>query len=95
MTTLPLCFRCEHRARFHETGNGPKYECGDRGAIHSCYMYEPVAPMVMRRNDGDRRVSPGPWFLAARAHALSIAACKVRVVRRRAGWVQWKEPLKK
>jgi hypothetical protein len=49
---LGLCFRCEHRARFLEDRSGepprPRYQCGETTrAVCSCYMYEPVAPLIL------------------------------------------------
>jgi hypothetical protein len=68
---LPLCYRCEHRARYHETGHGPRCECGDtNSATCGCYMYAPVAPLVLRRSKGDRR------RFGYRTQAVSVAATK-------------------
>lgn len=69
-----LCYRCEHRARYHETGERPRFECGDIGtAFISCYMYIPVKPFVIKKDDGDKRDAFGPSFIAARCHAVDVA----------------------
>ena len=68
-----LCFRCEHRARFLETGHGPRCECQDRRqAVSSCYMYRPVWPVVLALNEGERRPLLAGWAFAGRAHAVRI-----------------------
>lgn len=75
-----LCFRCESRARFHEFGLASRYECAQPGAVRSCYMSRPAAPMVESVNDGDKRPVAAPWFVAARSHAVRLA-CGVTVLR--------------
>lgn len=51
-----LCFRCEHRARFHEVGSKPRYECGQIDeAVCGCYMYKPVIPLIIKPRDNDDR----------------------------------------
>jgi hypothetical protein len=68
---IGLCGRCENRARALETGSGPRFECSDFSSNkHSCYMYKPTAPILFKREAGDRR----PLLL----NALS---CKVEVIR--------------
>ena len=48
-----LCFRCEHRALFLETGARPRCECGDiKTSKGGCYMFKPCAPQVLTRVDG-------------------------------------------
>lgn len=71
---LGLCWRCEHRARAHETGLGPRYECTSfLQAVHGCYMYRPVCPVIIAPNAGDERPVGGPYLIAARAHFVRIA----------------------
>lgn len=51
-----LCFRCEERAKFHETGHAPRYECGEIDkAVNGCYMFKPVKPIVIKPRKGDER----------------------------------------
>ena len=50
-----LCYRCEHRALFWESGkkHHPRYECGEPESSKStCYMYQPVKPVVVARAEG-------------------------------------------
>ena len=68
-----LCWRCEHRARFHEFGHAARYECGQPWSVCSCYMYAPVAPMVQARNPGDKRDVHLPWVFSPRCTAVRIA----------------------
>ena len=55
-TMIPLCYRCEHRAQFLENGSRPRYQCGEIGeAVHGCYMFKPVKPLVLKPRDNDHR----------------------------------------
>lgn len=74
---LPLCHRCEFRARFLETGDQPRYECGQPGAVASCYMFAPVKPLVMEADNSDRRPLGGPWMISARRHAVALGDCEL------------------
>lgn len=68
----PLCFRCEFRAEFLETGHGPRWECQQSGAVNGCYMYRPVRPVVLARDRGDHRNMAAPWFVSARSHGIRV-----------------------
>ena len=47
-----LCYRCEYRAQFLETGRRPRFECGEiEKSKYVCYMYRPVKPIVLKRSD--------------------------------------------
>ena len=81
MTDLPLCYRCEHRALFHETGDQPRFECGASRASWTCYMYRPVRPLAVVANDGEERPIGGPWMLAGRVHAEKPAAVEMAAER--------------
>ena len=71
---VPLCHRCEHRARHLERGcDGPRYQCALSSAIISCYMYRPVVPLVIKSNKGDTRPLAGPGAFSSRAHAIAVA----------------------
>ena len=72
---MGLCFRCEHRARFLETGARPRCECGDKDcSVHSCYMFTPCRPVILTRAPGyeDREVGL-PAMLAPRLVASELA----------------------
>lgn len=67
-----LCFRCEHRARYLESGHAPRYECGQAAESKcGCYMYRPVSPVVMKPQDGDPR-PVGSGMLACRSEAVRV-----------------------
>jgi len=70
-----LCFRCEHRAEFLETGNRPRYECGDPTMnCLGCYMYLPVKPVVLEKLDpNDPRPQFSAPFISARSKFVAIA----------------------
>ena len=72
-SNIRLCFRCDWRAYFLENGHGPRYECQQpSNAVYSCYMYLPVLPVVMERNEGDDRPLQ-PAMLSARLRAKRVA----------------------
>lgn len=77
-----LCYRCEHRAEYLNdilnTGeNGyarrPRHECGLSISVHSCYMYGPVRPYILKPNEGEKRGLTWPSMISGRAHAVGIA----------------------
>ena len=69
-----LCFRCEYRARYLETGSGPRCECGmTTRSSYSCYIYTPVRPLSITANEKDRRFPLWPWMLSARCHSAGLA----------------------
>ena len=71
---MTLCRRCEHRAVGHATGEGPRYECTDFGTSKfSCYMYQPVKPVILKRQKGDRRPQFVGWMLSARSCFVEVA----------------------
>ena len=68
-----LCFRCEHRARYHETGRGPRCECqSEKQAVYSCYMYRPVNPVVLAPNEGDDRPMFAGSMFSGRSHFVRV-----------------------
>lgn len=74
---IALCFRCEHRATFHETKRQPRCECGNvTVGVHSCYMFRPTIPPVMEADKGDKRPAFGPWMIAGRTHAVGLLEVK-------------------
>jgi diphthamide synthase (EF-2-diphthine--ammonia ligase) len=65
---MGLCFRCEHRARFLETNIKPRFECGEYETIlHSCYMYRPVKPVILKKREGDKRPQFDSYIISARS----------------------------
>ena len=53
---LPLCYRCEHRAQFLESGRGFRCECQNpTTASYCCYGYQPMRPLLLRRAPRDKR----------------------------------------
>jgi hypothetical protein len=78
-----LCFRCEHRAEYlndklnageNEFFSSPRCECSQTGiSVHSCYMYRPVRPYILKANEGEKRGLTLPWMLSGRAHAVGVA----------------------
>lgn len=71
---IGLCFRCEHRAKFMESGRGPRSECKDSDScVSGCYMYRPVVPVVTAPNKGDNRNPYWPSLIAGRSRAVRVA----------------------
>lgn len=72
--SVGLCFRCEWRARFFETGSGPRCECGmTTRSSYSRYMYTPVRPIIITANKEDQRFPLWPFMLSARCHSVGLA----------------------
>ena len=67
-----LCFRCEHRAAFLETGIHPRFECGSSMAVHGCYCFMPCKPVAVAPIDGEKRPIFGPWMLAGRIQSYGL-----------------------
>ncbi len=45
-----LCFRCEYRAQYFESGHAPRMECGLPDTCKwACFMYKPVLPVIIGR----------------------------------------------
>jgi len=76
---IGLCHRCEHRVKFLEhRGAGrapcPRVQCGQTGAVVSCYMYRPVRPLILKKsNDDDPRPEIGPAMLTSRSTPIRSA----------------------
>ncbi len=70
-----LCFRCEHRANYLETGQAPRMECGSpEMCVGGCYMYKPVRPVVVeQQNPDDPRPIFGPPMLAGRVRFKRVS----------------------
>ncbi len=66
-----LCFRCEARAVFLETGSQPRFECGEITKSNiGCYMFKPCKPIIMKRDKGDPRPAHGGPMMGARMSAV-------------------------
>lgn len=78
---IGLCWRCEHRIRFLESGGKwhPRCECGtvyqkekdgekiiDGHNSHACYMYKPVKPVTLEKAQSGRPFIPGMSMITAR-----------------------------
>ena len=87
MDELRLCFRCEYRARFLETGEGPRYECKSKAdGVWSCYAYLPVSPYTTKPLDKkDKRPRHGPVMLSSREVIHEISDVNYKVVKKRNG----------
>jgi len=67
-----LCFRCEYRARFLETGERHRHECGDiLKSKSSCYMFMPCCPVVTKATPGWRPRFAGALF-STRENAVCV-----------------------
>lgn len=76
-----LCFRCEHRARFFENGRAPRCECGDiNSSKYGCYMYRPVSPVILKRDENDSRPQFGPAFISSRSYYDGIFETKNQII---------------
>ena len=89
---MGLCYRCEHRADFKETGRRPRYECGTDYAVVSCYMYQPVMPVILKKEKGDRRPQFGPAMISARSQAVGVSKFELDLHKTRNGVVLYWRP---
>lgn len=76
---MPLCYRCEYRARAWEekqkTGspNGPRSECSClESATVSCYMFRPVCSVILRKSDKTDKRPLSLGVLSARVNAVGV-----------------------
>lgn len=92
-----LCYRCEHRARFFETGRGPRYECQQpEMAVHGCYMYKPVKPLILKKQKGDKRPEFAGAMLSARQEYVGLPDFELNLAKVKDGKVlYWEPPPKK
>lgn len=66
-----LCYRCEYRAQYLEVGHAPRCECGSiKNANYSCYMYKPVKPVIIAKNEKDNRPQFAGSMFSARSHLI-------------------------
>jgi len=84
LKTKGLCWRCEHRILNIESDGQyqPRCECGDRNhSSCSCYMYRPVRPVALSRNEGDKRPRFVGYVISSRERAAeSQPELKLRVI---------------
>jgi hypothetical protein len=72
---LGLCYRCEHRARFLETGDHPRFECGmEKTASHCCYCFIPCKPIAVGPIKGEKRPIFAGWMFAGRIQSYGLVA---------------------
>jgi hypothetical protein len=69
-----LCWRCERRAVFHESGLKPRFECGEARAVGSCYMFMPTKPVAVGPIEGEKRPIFAGWLLAGRIQSHGLVA---------------------
>ena len=78
---MGLCFRCEFRARYLEKkqevgeATAPRFECHMvEQSVHSCYMFRPVKPLVIEKNDSEKQLPIdrpiGGGMIGSRIHAV-------------------------
>lgn len=89
--TYGLCYRCEHRALWNETQNHrPRFECGADISVRSCYMFQPIKPLVLEPNEKDNRPIFGPTMLSARMHSVGFIDMELEVIEVNTGYLlQW------
>ena len=76
-----LCYRCNHRSQYLDSLKGdnplehrPRSECGDiETSKYVCYMYEPVQPVILKKQKGDKRPRFAGWMLSAREEFVGLA----------------------
>lgn len=91
---MSLCYRCEHRARFFESGFRPRFECGAVDTSkYACYMYKPVAPCVLLADKNDDRPQFGPPMIASRSSFVRVAETELKVKEYEDGNVLYHEPV--
>jgi hypothetical protein len=75
-----LCFRCEYRAIFLETGSCPRSQCGDiKDTIHSCYQHRPVKPVSLLKDKKDKRPQFGPAIIASRSSYAGVSEFRLNL----------------
>jgi len=106
---VPLCHRCEHRALWYETKgtHRPRFECAGMElgqqvppAVYSCYMYQPIKPVVISSNKGDDRpLMPIFSHFSGRSSGVRVAAGTINIRKYKDGitwyWIPTKERDKK
>ena len=91
-----MCFRCEFRAKYLETGRRPRCECGDiKNSKVDCYMFIPCFPIKTEKADkSDPRPEHSAPIISARSRAIKLLDPKkddIRLVKTKSGFLTWKE----
>lgn len=74
-----LCWRCESRAKYHETGIASRCECGSDYSVIGCYMYKPVRPAILTpliKNDKRPRFAGA--MISSREQFVRVAEGKLK-----------------
>lgn len=87
-----LCWRCEWRAKYHETGSAPRCECGSQGAVCGCYMYRPVAPVALKQAPGDKRPRFAGAMFCSRERFAGVAEVTYHLTKTRQGAIVYAAP---
>ena len=83
---MSLCYRCEKRAQYLETGEAPRAECKSNDtSLAICYSYEPVSPASLIYPDYEntdyselnKMRSIRTDVMGARMQFHSIAKCNI------------------
>ena len=75
-----LCFRCECRAVFLETGKKTQLECGMsvEGTVYGCSEYQPVKPLVVEKEiDKERTQFTGDDVLIRSLYVEDADCCQL------------------
>lgn len=87
-----LCYRCEHRAKFHEDGSQPRFECGQiKQSVFRCYMFQPVKPIVLIPDKDDPRKAITGYF-APRSEGRKTDDVELTSKIKEDGWLLYWKP---
>jgi hypothetical protein len=91
---MSLCFRCEYRAQYLETGSGPRCECQEpTRSGFGCYMYRPTSPVVLAKSKGDKRPQFAGSMFSARSRFAGVAKVDYSVKKVKGGNVLYCIPV--
>ena len=66
-----LCYRCEHRIKYIESGYAPRCECKETNiAVSGCYMYSPVLPLMLFTDKNDDRSPLAGSLFSSRSYVI-------------------------
>ena len=90
-----LCYRCQHRVQYLESldetfPHSPRFECGlITESKSSCYMFEPVKPVIVKKQKGDKRLL-NPGYMGARFDYVKEADGKLEIKKVKGGYqLKW------
>lgn len=93
LKSIGLCFRCEHRALFHEEKIQPRCECSMTNcAVHSCYMFKPVRPIVLKQLDKKDKRPMSLNYFSCRVCGKKTEDLKAQMIKVKEGFLVWWEP---